>query len=286
MFILFDRILHDRSTVRPIVVHFHIFKNAGSTVDWVLDKNFGKDAIKFDDKDKPGNVYSADKILEILSEKQNAKSLSSHQMRFPLPKSNDYNFLPIVFVRHPIDRAFSLYSFARRDDRNSEFNANAKNLTIKEFIRYNMGNKDLRQMKNPQTRWLSQEIKEFNPPLRLTRAIENITSCTILGIVDRMDESLVVAEETLKPYFPNINMSYVSQNVSKERASSLEERLAKAREEIGKELWNRLLKRNGQDMEVYNKANGELDKRIKSVNQFEEKLADFRKRCKALSVAS
>jgi hypothetical protein len=270
--------------LNSVIIHFHIFKNAGTTVDWILHKNFGKDSIKFDDKDNPANIYTQDKILDVIKKYPNAKSVSSHQIRFPLPKSSNEILIPIIFVRHSIDRAFSLYTFAKRDNRDTGFNQVAKSSTLQEFIRFNLENKNENHMKNPQTRWLSQEIKEFNPPLRLARAIENITSCSILGIVDRMDESLVVAEEVLKPYFPNIDMSYVSQNVSKERASTLEERLDKAREEIGKELWNRLVKRNEQDMQVYTNANNELDNRIRSINKFEEKLTDFRQRCKALSV--
>lgn len=267
---------------KPVILHLHLFKNAGSTVDWVLQKNFGKDAIKFDDQKNPANVYTSDDVLGVINKNPNAKSISSHQMRFPLPKSNGRALISIVFVRHPIDRAFSLYSFARRDDRQSEFNKMAKNSTLREFVNSNIENKDLNQMKNPQTRWLAQEIKEFNPPLRLAKAIENITSSTILGVVDRIDESLVVAEEILKPHFPGIDLSYVAQNVSRDRASLFEERLASGRKEIGEELWFKLTRRNELDMQVYAYANVELYKRINEIKQFEEKLVKLKQRCRAL----
>lgn len=39
-----------------VVVHYHIFKNAGSIVDWILKKNFGELARKFDGPDPEGTV--------------------------------------------------------------------------------------------------------------------------------------------------------------------------------------------------------------------------------------
>ena len=33
---------------KPIIVHFHIFKNAGTTIDTLLERNFSKDAVKMD----------------------------------------------------------------------------------------------------------------------------------------------------------------------------------------------------------------------------------------------
>ena len=49
-----------------------------------------------------------------------------------------------------------------------------------------------------------------------------VDKCQILGIVDRFDESLVIAEQMLKPYFPDIDISYIQQNVSLDRRGNLE----------------------------------------------------------------
>lgn len=267
---------------RPIIVHFHIFKNAGTTIDWILQKNFGRDAVEFDDKVKASNIYPPEKIVNVAKEHPTAKSLSSHQIRFPLPQSRDYNFISIVCIRHPIDRAVSIYSFTKTEPRNDPYHILAKKSDLKRFVEVNIQTKEYNQLKNPQTRWLAQEIKEFNPPVRLAKAIENITFSSVLGVVDRLDESLVVAEQALKSHFPNIDMSYVSQNVTTGRAESLQDRLKQTREEIGENLMSELVKRNDLDMEVYSQANRELDNRISKVVGFQEKLISFRRRCAML----
>lgn len=270
----------------PVIIHFHLFKNAGSTVDWILRKNFKADAVKIDDKQRPWNVYPAKKILEILEEYPNAKSLSSHQIRFPLPHSVAHLLIPIVFVRQPIDRIVSVYTFIRKEERNDEYYSQAKKLGLQEFVKFNLERKEYNQMKNPQLRYLSQEIKVPNPPLRLAKAIENITACKVLGVVDRIDESLVIAEEILKPFFPDIDMAYISQNVSAGRARTLSERLEYARKEIGEELWAKLNRRNDLDMQVYIAANREMNSRIKNIDRFEDKLFNFKNRCNELEKKS
>lgn len=267
---------------RPIVVHFHIFKNAGTTIDWILQKNFAIDAVKFDDLQRAANIYPPEKIVEMATKYNYAKSLSSHQIRFPLPKADDFTFLPIVFVRHPIDRAVSIYNFTKIEDRDDAYHRLAKSSTLKQFVEANFENKEYTHLKNPQTRWLAQEIKEFNPPLRLARAIEYINSSAIIGVVDRIDESLVVAENILRPFFPKIDMAYISQNVSIGRTGTLEEKLAQIRKEIGDNTMLKLKMRNDLDFQIYEHANKELDRRIEKIERMGEKLSNFRERCNLL----
>ena len=90
---------------KPICLHFHIFKNAGTTIDWILKKNFGKQFVALDHK-KPGEILSWKEVLSHIDGQKDVKAFSSHQIRFPLPQSDRYNFLPMIFIREPIDRAF------------------------------------------------------------------------------------------------------------------------------------------------------------------------------------
>ncbi len=110
-------------------------------------------------------------------------------------------------------------------------------------------------------------------------ALENMVNCKVLGIVDRFDESLVVAEEVLKPYFPDIDMSYLIQNISKDRSGNLEERIEAEAEKVEEDNMNKLVEKNKLDLKLYSKANEELDKRIKDIENFKEKIIEFQKRC-------
>ena len=100
----------------------------------------------------------------------------------------------------------------------------------------------------------------------------------IFGVVDRLDESLVLAEERLRHFFNKIDLSYIKQNVSQERADELTERLEAGRAKIGDKLMNELIERNKLDMLLFEYANKELDLRIKKTENFDKKLAELKTR--------
>ena len=139
-------------------------------------------------------------------------------------------------------------------------------------------------MKNYQVRFLSRHNPTYEVDHKdLKTAIKNINNCAVLGIVDRFDESLVLAEEVLRKYFPKIDLSYAKQNVSKEReGTSLEEKIENEVKKIEKSTYNELLKHNELDTKLYLQANKELDKRIEKMTEYESKLRDFKTRCKIL----
>jgi len=268
------------NSMNPVCLHFHIFKNAGTTIDWILEKNFAKQAIRMD-IEKAKQILPMSVVLNYLNKNSNTKSFSSHQIRFPISNDDEFLFLPMIFVRHPIDRAFSIYIFNhRRKDIRSIGIAKAKTMTLPQYIRWNLGLKKTKIMKNFQTYFLANVHENFEVTLEdLKVAEQTIQSCYILGIVDRLDESLVLAEDKLRKYFMNIDMSYIKRNVSTKRKDDLAERLKDGRKEMGDELMNELFANNKFDSSLYKFANGELDKRLKTIHNFSDKLCDFQKRC-------
>lgn len=264
-----------------IIIHYHIFKNAGSTIDWILERNFGELARKFDERDPeialPGNT-----ILDFLAKYPDSKSISSHQLRFPLPKTQNNRFLPVVFIRNPIDRAFSVYSYLKRIDSDYIFAVKAKTLNIKEFFEWYFQMKNL-VMRNFQVVYLTkQNFLDVADMKDYYFALEILKTIPIVGVVERMDESLVVAENTLSSYFENIDLSYIKQNVSPDRFGSLEERICFEKERIGDNLAEHLTESNRLDIALHEDANKILDDRIRLIDDFEVKLSDFRIRCKKL----
>lgn len=262
---------------RPLIVHFHIFKNGGSTIDWILKKNFGEKAGLLD-TNNPGGILSNEDISKYLIEHNDLISLSSHQLRFPLPPSEVFNYIPIIFIRHPIDRAFSVYSHCKRSTDEYIFNEKAHNLSMKEFFEWYF-NFDSCVMSDFQVVSLSRLRNYFNLTTQdLDLAIKRIEECPIIGVVDRMDESLVIAEHTLKPYFNNIDLSYIIQNVSLDRTGNMDERIRIDRLQVGKSIMEKIIDSNYYDLQLYMIANKILDKRIGHIEDFESKLANFKKR--------
>jgi len=265
---------------KPICIHFHIFKNAGTTVDWALEKNFSKNHLSMDEKAKnPSDIFTWKQVLSFLNQHNDVKSFSSHIIRFPLPESKNFFFLPLVFIRHPIDRIFSIYSFnKRREDNLSSIAVQiCKTKTINEYIEWALNMPQNIPVKNFQTLYLSRENLD-NPQVCIedyNLALQRLKNCTVIGVVNRLDESLVVAEETLKQYFPGIDLSAKEQNISPERKGRLEDKLKKCKEQLGENLYNKLLAHNEYDLKLFESANVELDIRISKIKNFEKKLKNF-----------
>lgn len=132
---------------------------------------------------------------------------------------------------------------------------------------------------NYQTNFLSyNSSKQFE--IDLQKATEQMKKCSVLGVVDRMDESLILAEEVLKKYFKNIDLSYIKQNVSQDRESTLLARLNSLKKILGEKIIDELEEGNKKDMMLYNFVIKELDERLEKVDNFEKKLIDFKNRCK------
>jgi len=268
---------------KPLCLHFHIFKNAGTTIDWILKKNFGKQFATLDHK-KPGEILSWEEVLSHIDGQKDVKAFSSHQIRFPLPQSDSYDFLPMIFIRHPIDRAFSIYSFnKRRRDANAMGVIKAKELSLADYIRWNLENKKHMTMKNFQVLYLSHRdnTSEVNQN-DFDTAISNFKKSPIIGLVDRLDESLVVAEEELHRNFEKIDLSYVKQNVSADREDDLSKRSEKNAAQIGDKLMEELTAHNSFDSKLYSSTKDELELRINKIDNFESKLIDFKNRCSNL----
>jgi len=272
---------------RKILLHFHIFKNAGTTIDSVLEKNFLENAIR-GDGEKNTDILPMEIVIDYLNKNKNLEAFSSHQIRFPIPKNNEIEFFPLVFIRQPIDRIFSTYSYHRnRVDPLSNASFKAKTVSLSAYIEWNL-HPPLNEgtnvtMKNFQVFYLARDNFESDVnSTDLNIAVERLKSCLVIGVVDRLDESLVVAEEILRKDFPEIDLSYIKRNVSKDRKNNLQERLDYAESQVDKSLWDDLIKHNELDLKLYEVANKELDDRIKKIEKFEQKIHEFKNRVSKL----
>jgi len=268
---------------RCVVLHNHLFKNAGSTLDWALNKNFGSAFIdhRNDAEMKKGASY----LGGYLTENDKVKALSTHHLRLPLPEITDVDVLLLTFFRHPIERVTSVYNFERAQRCNSTPGViHARKLSLGDYILWRMKpgvgstirNFHAKRMLPP--RKAGQELISDEEMSSIARTIQNMD---MVGTVDRFDESMVLFEEYLKPFYPEIDLSYVAQNVGQDPDENREQRLERLKAEIGEETFNLLLENNQADLAVYSLAQQELEKRISAIDDFQSKLKDFQSRCQA-----
>jgi hypothetical protein len=78
----FSRYFRDNN---HIIVHYHIFKNAGSTVDAILRNNFGEACGKYEGNELAA-VVKPEQLLKYVLENPHLKVISSHNARLPAPE--------------------------------------------------------------------------------------------------------------------------------------------------------------------------------------------------------
>lgn len=102
--------------MRTVILHYHIYKNAGTSFDHVLSHNFGARHELFDG---PFSFFTIDQeqLDRIIMRRPQAVAFSSHQIVLPAPSSLEYRALAAIFVRNPFLRIASIYRFKRGPER-------------------------------------------------------------------------------------------------------------------------------------------------------------------------
>lgn len=136
--------------MRNVLIHCHMFKNAGSSLDWSLQRSFGSDFIDHrDDADmRSGNGYLKNYLLDNSS----IKALSSHHITMPLPELSGVNLLPVFLFRNPLERIGSVYEFEKKQEANTPGSINAKKLNFSDYVRWRMEGNSGATIRDFQTR--------------------------------------------------------------------------------------------------------------------------------------
>jgi len=90
----------------------HIFKNGGTTIDSVLEREF-YDLFATLHGPAPESVLTGRNVLGLLEEHPAIEVVSSHHLRYPKPKADGYAFFDICMLRHPLARLHSMSLYFR-----------------------------------------------------------------------------------------------------------------------------------------------------------------------------
>lgn len=276
--------------MRHIILHGHIFKNAGSTLDWSLSRNFGDDFLDHRDN-RAMRQQRAKHLAWVVARATELKALSSHHLCYPLPNPKGVTFHTVYMLRHPVERIQSVYAFERKQDSDTPGAIAAKEKDFAEYVTWRMQEEVPRTIRDYQTSYIAgfhtRKIKVTAPADWLQRALHHLEFLDCVGVVDRYDESMVVFEDYLQRYFPDIDLAYVRQNVSQQGASDQEmaTRIHSTLDKLGG-LTAQVLDQNSYDLALYRQANQKLDDAIAGISDFDKRLANFQKRCKRVKAGS
>ena len=267
--------------LRPVILHCHLFKNAGSTLDWSLHKQFGSAFV--DHRDGDSMRLGADFLGPYIESNAMLAAISSHDVRFPLPDSKSFELLPVIALRHPIDRARSVYDFERRQEANTPGAIKAKELSFADYIRWRMLPDVKSTIRNFHCAFCTSNFDSEIGEQGYLDSVALLTKTPLMVIVERYDESMLLLEQQLQQHFPAIDLSYVRQNATPDREDDLEQRIKNVFDQLGPELTVEFREKNHWDMKLYEDARAIFIERLGALPRVKDLLRDFQSRCQLLS---
>ena len=257
--------------MRLVLLHYHIFKNAGTTIDDILDHSFGE---RFSPMDEPAleQPISNAELLSHLERHPKLSAVSSHQIRHPLPEAPGYLFFDICFLRDPLERLRSTYDYYRlKPDPSNPMSGLALRTSLGDFMAEMIRDFSL-YVRNVQVNLIaclgdSDEPEEQD----LCRATERIQQSSFLGVVDRFDESVIAGEYALRRVFPELDCVRPPANVSRGFEGTVAERVEQLREACKPEVYEELLRLNALDFQLVERARAEVRRRFLAVPGHEER---------------
>jgi hypothetical protein len=255
--------------LRQVIVHYHIFKNAGSTFDSMLEKTFGKLWINHDKEHPAAHITSAE-LGAFLRSRPELLAVSSHHAVLPLPEVPGVEVIPALFLRHPLDRVRSVYDFERRQGQLSgpvtKGAEHAARMSFAEYLRWRLDSSRNGVVHNFQTGRMIFDRRLNRRTLKDTDfdlAWERLQVLPFFGLVERFDDSIAMLGALLGQRGISFGTNYVPRNQSK-REASLEDRVLGMRAELGEPMWSELLERNARDMQLYERAEREFEARMQA----------------------
>jgi hypothetical protein len=234
--------------MRKVILHYHLFKNAGTSVDAMLKKNFGVACVTREFHG--GHAHVLQQVAEWIRTNPDAVAFSSHTALLPPPKGPVLESYPVIFVRHPIDRMASAYAFERRQGGDGFGAVLARNTTLAGYIEVRLSMKHDGQCRDFHCYRLGQMFPA-DTGSQAERALRAVKALPFVGLVEAYDQSIQRMTDWLKPHFPQITPVVMAHNTSRDHEAPLAARLDEVRAEIGDALYRRLEEINAADFAVY-----------------------------------
>lgn len=266
--------------MRHILLHAHIFKNAGTTLDWALQRHFGNGFLDHRDEEKMREQGAA-WLRQLVSQSASLEAISSHHMP-AAARAPGCAFHTLYLLRHPLRRALSVYAFERRQDAQSRGARAAKEMDLQSYLAWRMRPDVPNVVRNYQTAYLAgchqPLIGEQDLAVLFGRAQAALINTPLIGLVERFDESMVLFETLLGAQYPGLDLAYKPQNRT---SASDSESLAQVFTSLG-DMAPHLVSENSYDMALYRLAEVKFTQDIAAIPGFEDRLREFRNRCNVI----
>ncbi|MEO5717223.1 MAG: hypothetical protein ABIR29_01470 [Chthoniobacterales bacterium] len=247
----------------PLLIHYHIFKNAGTSFEWALERTFG-DRFRRYDSAKPGGLVSSRELARVARAEPHLVAISSHQAVPPAPRLLGRKVLTSILIRDPIARIGSIYAFERGQEAETPGARKAKELNFKSYVQWRLANCPA-MFCNYQVYFCSGRKQLFGDCSQrdLEAAIIRLDAIDIVGTVKRYSEWLALAQVVLGKTAESLALQAVHRNRSDSKSTESEQEIhARLVRDLGAQLTAELLRRNELDMCLYQVADALLTRRL------------------------
>jgi hypothetical protein len=258
-----------KKTQRNIIIHYHLFKNAGTSFDFALSRVFGEKKNFLAHVDDQALIAGGQQYLEnFLDEREAVSAFSSHELRFMAKASSKFKFFPATFIRCPILRSKSVYLFEKAQvDVITPGSVKAKEAKhFGDFVRWYLDESPHKTITNFQTRkcsFIPYDVQDSKVHLESTK--RNLENYFNFGIVEEFDVSIKYFN---KLFFPKITPNLLltpwmnRTQVSDDNTKTLEQRREEVLLEMGT-VSEKFIVENKSDLELYEYAVGLFHQNIR-----------------------
>ncbi|GLQ95657.1 hypothetical protein [Dyella mobilis] len=245
----------------PVLIHYHIFKNAGSSVDASLQHSFGDRWGSFEGPHAHA-IQSSAQLGQHLAANPQLIAISSHLARPPIPHPR---CLPMVFIRHPLLRAYSVYSFTRTDA-SQPYSDVAQDLGFAEYIAWALRKepgsiviRDYQVVHLSDASWRTKHILDAEAGAAdLDQACRLLTEWGVAGVVDQFELSIQVFQATYGPHLPGLDLHARWENATHRNPVAVDERVDQLRQMLGNGLYEDFMEANRLDLALHAHAQSVL----------------------------
>lgn len=242
----------------PVIVHYHIFKNAGTSVDFALKECFGTRWTTFEGKHSH-DILNRDALRAFLDAQPEINAVSSHLCRPPLPYENS---LPILFLRHPILRAKSVYEFVRNDNTQPDHEL-ASQQSFRDYVKCSLFEdtggvviKNYQVIHLSDASFREEHILKASAQLAdLEQAKNLLFSWPAFGIVEFYEKSMALFNTRYSNYVPGLKLPVAWLNTTSQidvrYTRTIESRVDSIRVELGNDIFEALCSSNIYDLDLY-----------------------------------
>ncbi len=248
--------------MRFVILHYHILKNAGTTLENILDRNFGERLARLDTDHRDGRIEQQE-IVDYLEQHPQIEAISSHQIHYPVPEARGYLFFDWCFLRDPIDRLRSTYDYFRQHPAEGDPLSEAANqLDFGAYMRCLL-ERFPEQVDNPQTNLLANGAADRETvPEDLPPALQRMRETVFLGVVDLYPQSVAAGRHRMRAVYPWLDFAEPPANVSRGLGGSITARHRQFRESVDRSVYREVLRLNLLDFRLLRAARAEVRRRL------------------------